>query len=324
MTHDDDETDLEYSLADLPLEVFTHATGRPLEFDDAALPALPRGLQRVVMIEWFTARYCDPAEDTPYNGREGGYQFIHGGPFDPADELVDRFGGVLDDELIDSAIDHLQTEVSHEWAPLRHYDEAFDVEVHEQGEPFANLARRLAEARLALSLKGDSQAERLVVHWAYSGLITALETYLWETLAFWLDHDDRVLERLVTGFEEFRSRTLKLGDVFKRMSGLRSEVRGYLQGFVWHRWPDVTRLYRAAFEFDPPSFSDFEAPLAIRHDVIHRNSQTPDGAPVVIEAADVELLAQAVGRFAVQMEALLPALPSDFDSADTAGNGAGA
>lgn len=312
------DSEFEYSLADAPIEVFTHPPGKPLEFDDGRLAALPRGLQRVAMIEWFTARFCDPAEETPYNGREGGYQFIHGGPFDPADELPDRFGGVLDDMLIDEAVEHLHAEVGHEWAPMRAYDEAFDVEVDAADAPFEHLLRRLADAQRVMGLRGDVQAERLVVHSAYSAVITALESYLWETLAYWIDADERVLHRLVTGFDEFKGRTVKLGDVFKRVAGLRQEVRGYLQGFIWHRWHDVARLYKAGFGIEVPSFDALEGPLLVRHDIVHRNSRTREGEPIELAPADVAALAQTVERLARALQNALPCPPSDFDGVSDA------
>lgn len=303
---EDDPDETSYTVHDLPRVAFSHTPGKPMDVVDDALAMVPRGLQRVAMIEWFTARYCDPAEDTPYNGREGGYQFIHGGPYDPADELFERFGDVIDEAVIQDAVDHLHAEVGDEWAPVRGYEEDFDVQVDARDEPAENLARRIAEAQQVLLLKGSVQAERLAVHLAYSAIITALETYLWETLVYWIDADERVLQGLVTEFDDFKSRNVKLGEIFKRRAGLKAEIRAHLQGFVWHRWADVARMYKAAFGFDPPSFDDLEGPLLKRHDIIHRNSQTRDGQAVVILPADVEALAGVVERFAAELEALLP------------------
>ena len=73
-------------LSNLPAEAFASQES-PFEVDDDWLRTADPDDQRTAMQEWFLARYCDPAEETPYNGREGGYLYIHGGPFDPADEL---------------------------------------------------------------------------------------------------------------------------------------------------------------------------------------------------------------------------------------------
>ena len=71
------------------------------------------------MRAWFHARYCDPAEETPYNGREGGYQYIYGGPFDPADILPERFSHIVDEKVIKDVIDEMNQEVGDQWAPMQ-------------------------------------------------------------------------------------------------------------------------------------------------------------------------------------------------------------
>ena len=38
--------------------------------------------KRELMIEWFNQNFEDPAERTPYESAEGGYQWIWGGPYD--------------------------------------------------------------------------------------------------------------------------------------------------------------------------------------------------------------------------------------------------
>lgn len=305
------EYDTDYCREDIPDHAISSAPGEPIEYRDDVLAALPPALQREAMIAWFTERFCDPAEELPYNGREGGFQFIYGGPYDPVDELYDRFGDIIDDAVVQSAVDHLHREVGDEWAP-RNYEHDFDVTVDARDQPFANLARRLAEAGKVQALKGDPAAEQLVLHWAYGAVITALETYLWETLVFWLDEDDRVLQGIVTRFEAFSSRQLTLGDIFKRTAGLKQEVRGFLQKLVWHRWKDVAKLYEAAFGFKPPPFSAFESAILVRHDIVHRNSQNADGEPIPVTAAEIDALAVAVEVFATALEAQLPSLPLDF------------
>ncbi len=52
------------------------------------------------MQNWFLENFEDPANETPYEGREGGYQYVWGGPIDKAAEgLSDR---------------------GHDWAPAGH------------------------------------------------------------------------------------------------------------------------------------------------------------------------------------------------------------
>ena len=43
------------------------------------------------MIDWFRDHYGDPAESTPYDSAEGGYQHVTGGPFDALTVLEEQF-----------------------------------------------------------------------------------------------------------------------------------------------------------------------------------------------------------------------------------------
>ena len=58
------------------------------------------------MVLWFLANYEDPVENTPYDSAEGGYQFIHGGPYEAREELRAQFPDA-DEKDIESAGDLL-------------------------------------------------------------------------------------------------------------------------------------------------------------------------------------------------------------------------
>jgi hypothetical protein len=72
-------------LGNLPPEAFSSwNVDGPFEPQDHWLRTATRDHEMIAAREWFLAGYCDPVHGTPYNGREGGFQFIHGGPYDPA------------------------------------------------------------------------------------------------------------------------------------------------------------------------------------------------------------------------------------------------
>jgi hypothetical protein len=73
-----------------------------------------------MLVAWFRSRYEDPAQETPYNGREGGYQYIAGGPYDARDELDDNFSGLVSEKAIEAAVEEIESDGIHEWAPIRH------------------------------------------------------------------------------------------------------------------------------------------------------------------------------------------------------------
>jgi hypothetical protein len=76
--------------------------------------------ERIEAIQnWFLENFEDPANETPYDGGEGGYQYIWGGPFDLWEEMGEAFGDQVEPEVIDKAAEGL-SDRAHEWAPAGH------------------------------------------------------------------------------------------------------------------------------------------------------------------------------------------------------------
>lgn len=68
------------------------------------------------MADWFRGNFEDPAEHTSYETREGGYQYIWGGPYDALEEI----GGAFPDapqEDIEAAVEEVQEDGIYDWAP---------------------------------------------------------------------------------------------------------------------------------------------------------------------------------------------------------------
>jgi hypothetical protein len=70
------------------------------------------------MKAWFLSNYEDPADNCPYETKEGGYQYIWGGPYDAREELDDEFSGVVSDSIIEEVVGDLESECL-EWSGVR-------------------------------------------------------------------------------------------------------------------------------------------------------------------------------------------------------------
>jgi hypothetical protein len=60
--------------------------------------------------EWVRCNYEDPAENTPYDSAEGGYQYINGGPYSVREIVEEAFHGMfpgdnVPEEILDAVID---------------------------------------------------------------------------------------------------------------------------------------------------------------------------------------------------------------------------
>lgn len=295
-------------LSNLPAEAWGNVgdVDGPFEPDDQWLRTASEEHKLVAMREWFLARYCDPAHETPYNGREGGYLYIHGGPYNPDDELSTRFSGIVEDELVNQVASELVMDVGDEWAPIQtgaphEFDERFDLESVAPAEPLKRLTARIAELRDLSALQTDPHAQELVFRLCYSQLISVLESFLWETAQHWIEAREDVLQRCIERLPEFKETTIALSAVFEHHSKIKETMKGYLQNLVWHRWDKVGRLYREGLDIRLPSVKPFEEPLVLRHHIVHRSGTDMNGVPLQIGENELRELAGAIVAFATQV-----------------------
>jgi hypothetical protein len=299
-------------LSNLPEAAWNNPFDIDGSFDpnDDRLAEKDRENQVVAVREWFLSRFCDPAIETPYSGGEGGYLFVNGGPFDPADEIRERFSSVVPEDIIKEIVDEMHAEVGDQWAPIRkqfqdEYDIRFALDVEVSGKPLRTLLERVEQAQKLLTLQGDDSAMNLAKRLVFGSVISTLEAFLWETADYWVEKNEHVLQECITKLPHFRDEKIKLGDIFTRQLTFRSDVKGYLQNLVWHSWDKVRPLYKLGLGIDLPSTKPFEDAMIKRHDIVHRSGHDKDGVPIDVTESEITDLCIAVREFAKKIEASL-------------------
>lgn len=121
--------------------------------------------QVLYLIDWFHRYYEDPANETPYESREGGYQYIWGGPYDAREQLGDEFGGIVSEDVIERAIEEVESDGTLNWAPTSaHPSRAEEGMDHDRPDPIDQFESELNSAIRALNAGAkpqlDSPAER--------------------------------------------------------------------------------------------------------------------------------------------------------------------
>jgi hypothetical protein len=293
----------EWSATNVPPEAIASGPGQILEIDDEWLTKAKISEQAEAMKAWFLARYCDPAEETPYNSREGGYLFVHGGPYDPREEISERFSVFASAEAIGAVTEELISQVGDSWAPIHwgyedEYDEAFDVELIAADQPMQKLGERISEINGLLGLTGSEQAQKLAERMAFSAAIAALESFLYETMLYWVEADEATVRNIVTSLPEFKETKINLSDIFSKFDSLKTDIKGHLQNIVWHNWKKVVPLLRVGLKIQTPSFAQFDSALLKRHDIVHRSGHTKEGEEVIVTKDEITQLCTQITEFA--------------------------
>ena len=144
-----------------------------------------RDTQLDVMETWFRQRFEDPAERTPYESAEGGYIWIHGGPYDAREELEPEFSGIVPDELINELADDLERECW-QWAPTpspEDYDEYLVQDISRITEYYHNFSGAILDLEKLIQTKVDESVSSVFHRMLFVNVITALETYLSDATA---------------------------------------------------------------------------------------------------------------------------------------------
>lgn len=283
------------------------------EVDDDWLHAAEPGQQSAAMRHWLMARYCDPAMKTPYSS-EVGYIYTRGGPWHPHDVLMERFEGIADFDTIEELVAEILGEIGDELAPTAlTAEEDWDVEVETADSPLRDLRQRVEDLDLVLAIEGPERAKLQARNLVYAALITALETFLWETAVWWLANKDASVERLVAARRTFatdrRLREMVGAEPFE-LEERRLRIHEGMKDMVWHRWRSNWPFLAALLDVEMPDHEHYGLTDAAkkRHDIVHRAGQNKDRTEAVYATtADVETLKGAVLAFAEDLHARIAA-----------------
>ncbi|WP_143062784.1 HEPN-associated N-terminal domain-containing protein [Bradyrhizobium sp. OK095] len=166
--------------------------------------------------DWFLSNFEDPAESTPYESREGGYQYIWGGPYDAREQIEGYFGDAIPEEIVEAVVQDLENDVV-DWAP--HGNRIYDEDPPE--DDYANLQRsldileeRLAEVRSVSPAIGDNNPPESIGVPPYTsddeGEIRQLIKLLREPEPVLSQNADNILQAATL----FRTRGEKIRDFF--------------------------------------------------------------------------------------------------------------
>jgi len=87
------------------------------------------------MQHWFWTFYEDPSAGMPHISKEGGFQYIWGGPYDAMEELFHEFDGTVSESRIREAAESVQSDGTYDWAPSpEHPNRRADREEFQAGD----------------------------------------------------------------------------------------------------------------------------------------------------------------------------------------------
>jgi HEPN superfamily RiboL-PSP-like protein len=262
---------------------------------EAELKAADRETQIDAMRNWFYQNFEDPVNETPFDSGEGGYQYIHGGPYDAQEELTSQFEDSVPPDVIEELTEELENQCS-EWAPrsssdydLTDYDEYTLDSLAPVSEHIKTFNASIDNILKLIGTTDDQFLRRLL----FASAITSLETYLSDVFVSSIRGNPTALRRFVESFPDFAKEKLTKRDIFREFEQLEHRVTAMLVKMVWHRLERVATMFGDTFGInftESPVLAELMRDVEIRHDIVHRSGKNKDGLEHKLADDDVRNL----------------------------------
>ncbi len=285
-------------MSDFETEQASQEVNGAMEIRMMDLTEMDAGDQLKLMREWFLANYEDPANSLPYESREGGYIWIDGGPYDPHEELHDKFGEFVPEKVIETLGDELFAEC-HQWAaqidPSDDDRFGFDYTV-EPAEYFNEYHLAMEENRALLDIDVPDSVRNTFYGMLFVNLVTIMEIYLSDTFIGLVPRSEKFMRKFVATTPEFKDQKLSLAEIYDSLDEISETARIYLGSVVWHRLDVVQNMYRDTLGVSfPECLAAIFRAIKVRHALVHRNGKI-EGEYVDITKERVQQLAEEIDR----------------------------
>ena len=232
---------------------------------------------------WFFVNFEDPVQSTPYDGKEGGYQYIWGGPYEANDVIRNVFANVASEEVINAAIEAIEHD-GVEWVPNERRIQAPDddwVDRYVPDDPHGIFMETYDHTLVILAEHGGEDGGDLINRMVFAQQVSALEAYLSDTLLKVTTNKKEAMERLVTGDKNLKAEKFTLADFATNPDIVVEKVTTYLRSLIYHDLPRVDFLYRTALDVrvlgSEADNGKLLKAITYRHDCVHRNGMDKDG-----------------------------------------------
>lgn len=268
--------------------------------------------QLEVMRNWFLAKFEDPANSCPYDGREGGYAYIYGGPYDASEELQAMFDQYIKFEYIEELVDELQIQCFDWSGNSNNIDDWYDDDIYNavtsSGNPYIKFIDNIDKIKKLAKDKTEQQQKDHLLSLLYTNVITALETLYVELFINSIEKDDvyiaDCIEKGKTEFKvskEIAALLFKGEPIEKIREELIRSIKEYLISASWHSTKKVIDRYKATFDIKVQKDWPIEAiELATlnRNHLVHRGGKDKEGNPVVITDQTLKTLIENASNLA--------------------------
>lgn len=146
---------------------------------------------------------------------------------------------------------------------------------------------------------GEHIVDQTLFRLIYSGVITALETYLSEIFTQVVFYSNDTLEKFVSKYEPYKKEKYTLNEIFKNYNNLELRIRDDLDNFIYHNISKLIRIFNI-FDFKLDNFHQIKILgnyIQKRHNFIHRSGVVAQESLIEITEKELKELIFNVNLF---------------------------
>jgi hypothetical protein len=234
-----------------------------------------------IVRHWFFQHYEHPDNRTPFDSGEGGYIWIWGGPYDAREEIYSEFLDILDQTSLDPIIIDLEDH-STLWGPAESpddYDDEYIENIASISDFYAKFTQAMDANTAMSSIEPISTLQQKLNRMLFADAITLLETYLSTAFINTTINSNDYKKNFVESTPEFQNEKISISEIYKTHEGIEARIHKYLSEVLRHNLAKVKLMYKDTLNITfPEDLKDLYRAISIRHDIVHRNGFTKDGA----------------------------------------------
>lgn len=131
----------------------------------------------------------------------------------------------------------------------------------------------------------------------YITAIGALETFLSETFINVTNENSDYFRNFVETYPNFKERKFQLNEIYGEYDKLQDTAKKEMLEVIYHNLAKVRNMYVSTFKIEFPDISELSKAVNTRHDLVHRNGKTKDGADVTVNKEIVTELLNQISNF---------------------------
>lgn len=167
------------------------------------------------------------------------------------------------------------------------------IEYHNDYTAFYEVfATAIEDIRSLIILSPESKT---LARLLYANVITAMETYLSDTLKKQVLTRESIRRRFVQTSEIFKEKLI-VQDIFRKLDSLNEDIVQVIDMMSFHNLDKTAGLYKSVLntQFPDANMADLKKAVENRHDIVHRNGKTAQGKVVSVTMEEVSSLIELV------------------------------